>query len=403
MRTQSTAALLLAAVTIIYSFLFISTGLLSALARFHPTTVAYKIPSAAPLCQKGPNNTSNDPLTAASPEKGDENYEVKMLRKRLHSRVSRQEEDERIEQDMDGPSFRLWENMGSGTPCNNYVTRFGRRLPRVYLVSFPLSGNTWTRYLLEAATGVFSGSVYNETTLYNNGFLGEKDSPDSGRTLVQSTHAASIYDKFPHNLMTRYSQLHPDLPTILLLRDPVQAISSYWKHYVSNKTKGIISSEKGSISSEEKGTISNEKKGTVKSEKRGSVSSEKKSPVSSGKNYTTSSKKMGTVSSEKMGTLSSEKNGTISSEKKGTISSEKKGAVLNKKKGTISRKKKASVSDKNHEDARALLVIMLAAEEAFTPGSSTTELDIPAQSLLFLARSLDPAQAKGYNPAPGTH
>ena len=33
-------------------------------------------------------------------------------------------------------------------------------MPKIGLVSFPGSGNTWTRYLIESLTGVFTGSVY---------------------------------------------------------------------------------------------------------------------------------------------------------------------------------------------------------------------------------------------------
>ena len=36
-----------------------------------------------------------------------------------------------------------------------------------YLMSFPCSGNTWTRYLLEGATGAFTGSVYSDGSLFD--------------------------------------------------------------------------------------------------------------------------------------------------------------------------------------------------------------------------------------------
>jgi len=38
-----------------------------------------------------------------------------------------------------------------------------------YLASFPGSGNTWARHLIEQASGIYSGSVYGETSLYNGG------------------------------------------------------------------------------------------------------------------------------------------------------------------------------------------------------------------------------------------
>jgi hypothetical protein len=37
------------------------------------------------------------------------------------------------------------------------------------LVSFPGSGNTWVRYLLETASGVFTGSVYIDRRIISKG------------------------------------------------------------------------------------------------------------------------------------------------------------------------------------------------------------------------------------------
>ena len=42
---------------------------------------------------------------------------------------------------------------------------------RVGLISAPSSGNTWTRYLLEKASGYFTGCAYNDTQLYSKGIL----------------------------------------------------------------------------------------------------------------------------------------------------------------------------------------------------------------------------------------
>lgn len=39
----------------------------------------------------------------------------------------------------------------------------------VALASFPGSGNTWTRHLIELATGYYTGSYYFDTSLYNKG------------------------------------------------------------------------------------------------------------------------------------------------------------------------------------------------------------------------------------------
>ena len=75
-----------------------------------------------------------------------------------------------------------WDNNGrenyfwsSDPECSQYRTRFVVRhsLQTRALVSYPGSGNTWTRYLVEAATGVFTGSVFNDKTIQQAGHFGE--------------------------------------------------------------------------------------------------------------------------------------------------------------------------------------------------------------------------------------
>lgn len=44
---------------------------------------------------------------------------------------------------------------------------------KVALASFPGSGSTWSRTLLEQATGVFTGAIYCDKSLKAEGFLGE--------------------------------------------------------------------------------------------------------------------------------------------------------------------------------------------------------------------------------------
>nr|XP_054760337.1 WSC domain-containing protein 2-like [Lytechinus pictus] len=63
--------------------------------------------------------------------------------------------------------------------------------PLTALASFPGSGNTWMRYLLERASGFYTGSVYNDKGLYNGGytrFKGEAERPKMGTTLTVKTH-----------------------------------------------------------------------------------------------------------------------------------------------------------------------------------------------------------------------
>merc|ERR1719369_773233 len=58
--------------------------------------------------------------------------------------------------------------------------------PVTALASFPGSGNTWLRYLLQQATGVSTGSVYKDVALLKNGFPGE--SVANGSVIVVKTH-----------------------------------------------------------------------------------------------------------------------------------------------------------------------------------------------------------------------
>ena len=44
------------------------------------------------------------------------------------------------------------------------------------------------RYLIEAASGVFTGSVYTDDSLMKGGFLGEARKFSDGSTLLQKTH-----------------------------------------------------------------------------------------------------------------------------------------------------------------------------------------------------------------------
>ncbi|XP_042880020.1 WSC domain-containing protein 1-like [Penaeus japonicus] len=135
--------------------------------------------------------------------------------------------------DPSGASWQLWKDSVTNT-CSQYKTRFALGLPRTYLVSFPGSGNTWIRYLLEAASGVFTGSVYTDREIEAAGYLGEADKPDSGRTLVQKTHGTALV-LLKSNMKTRYEVIKADVPAVLIIRNPARAIISYWKFI---KTQG---------------------------------------------------------------------------------------------------------------------------------------------------------------------
>nr|XP_027236642.1 uncharacterized protein LOC113827897 [Penaeus vannamei] len=48
----------------------------------------------------------------------------------------------------------------SDPACAMHNVSFALRASKTFLVSFPRSGNSWTRYLVEGATGVATGAVY---------------------------------------------------------------------------------------------------------------------------------------------------------------------------------------------------------------------------------------------------
>ena len=51
------------------------------------------------------------------------------------------------------------------------------------LASYPGSGNTWIRWLIEAATGIYTGSVYKDAHLYFEGNL-QNDHPVHARNQI---------------------------------------------------------------------------------------------------------------------------------------------------------------------------------------------------------------------------
>ena len=69
-------------------------------------------------------------------------------------------------------------------PLSYLATTSGH--PKTALASFPGSGNTWVRLLMQQMSGTWTGSIYSDGDLMTNGFLGEHKSSD--RVLVVKTH-----------------------------------------------------------------------------------------------------------------------------------------------------------------------------------------------------------------------
>ncbi|KAG7167583.1 WSC domain-containing protein 1-like 6 [Homarus americanus] len=142
---------------------------------------------------------------------------------------------DKLQLDMTGASWRSWQGDDPGSPCVDYETRFGHDVARVWLVSFPCSGNTWVRYLLESATGVFTGSAYKDKILYEAGMFGEMEAPSSGRTLVQKTHGGAVYGSF-RQFVAETTLLWEEVTTDRLLWSSGPLYVLHYEHLLQNTT-----------------------------------------------------------------------------------------------------------------------------------------------------------------------
>eukprot|EP00095_Tigriopus_kingsejongensis_P004283 maker-scaffold2020_size22516-snap-gene-0.5 protein:Tk04283 transcript:maker-scaffold2020_size22516-snap-gene-0.5-mRNA-1 annotation:"wsc domain-containing protein 1" len=100
-------------------------------------------------------------------------------------------------------------------------------LAAVGLLSYPSSGNTWLRYLIEGSTGYFTGSMYNDIMLGSKGLYGEMVPWDSGMTVAVKSHGHTTGLGV---LEPRVNQLNFNhfeefkFRGVLLIRNPFKAI-----------------------------------------------------------------------------------------------------------------------------------------------------------------------------------
>lgn len=106
---------------------------------------------------------------------------------------------------------------------------------RVYLATYPRSGNHWIRYLIEEATGIATSSVYKDPDpphlkvcfpwggyCRNHGYEGHCRYPVNREVVVVKTHYliaahGSLFDKLPYSRAVR------------IIRHPVDSIYSYYR------------------------------------------------------------------------------------------------------------------------------------------------------------------------------
>ena len=102
---------------------------------------------------------------------------------------------------------------------------------QIALASFPGSGNTWIRGMLESATGVCTGFAFCDVSMRVKGFAGE--SIASSAVLAVKTHAFSpSWEGEPDRAGTRRKlRFHS---AIFVVRNPFQALVSEWNRIVAN-------------------------------------------------------------------------------------------------------------------------------------------------------------------------
>ncbi|XP_037086171.1 WSC domain-containing protein 1-like [Pollicipes pollicipes] len=165
---------------------------------------------------------------------------------------------------------RSW--FSNDASCARFTTHFARSgsLPAARLASFFRSGNTWSRYLLEAATGFFtcgatwegemlnspptgrlssivelrsqlansSGAAGASPELRDSGFAGEALSPMSRACLVGKTHAFAPHWRSDGSTAADDGGERYPLPAVLLVRDPFRALISL-RHY-HERSSGLV-------------------------------------------------------------------------------------------------------------------------------------------------------------------
>ena len=138
--------------------------------------------------------------------------------------------------------------------CNS--KKFGANYSITALHSFPGAGNTWTRYLIERATGAFTGSVYVDPSLVKT-FPGEKlGSKDYHKLIAVKSHniGETGWTCNTEKELFETIKSRNDSKCIILIRNPYHAILSEYKrvttrsHTSSSKLKNSKNFDKKFVS-----------------------------------------------------------------------------------------------------------------------------------------------------------
>ena len=115
-----------------------------------------------------------------------------------------------------------------------------KRYP-IALASYPGSGNTWVRGILQKTTGLCIGAIYCDVTLRQNGYPGE--SIRSGITFLVKTHQTDPRwegVQYDPDAPFKYFHRAEDIPMysggVFILRNPFHAMVSEFKRKTSEST-----------------------------------------------------------------------------------------------------------------------------------------------------------------------
>ena len=95
----------------------------------------------------------------------------------------------------------------------------------VALSSAPGSGNTWTRGLLEKATGICTGYIYCDNSMRVHGYIGEMI--NSGKVLVVKTHSPMAKWRGSNNKNSSAADAYYS-SAIYILRNPIHSVIAEW-------------------------------------------------------------------------------------------------------------------------------------------------------------------------------
>ncbi|KAH9258549.1 hypothetical protein BASA81_003051 [Batrachochytrium salamandrivorans] len=116
---------------------------------------------------------------------------------------------------------------------------FAHSLNFTLLASYPGSGNTWTRTIVEAGTKVWTGSVYKDQSLMSSGFKGEALEP----FVLNVSRTSAIKTHYPYYLQGGLTGKTSGV--VLVMRSPFDAILAEFTRRFGkvNRENGITSYE----------------------------------------------------------------------------------------------------------------------------------------------------------------